>query len=206
MRWGATCEEVAARLPGDELLPNADLVATRALTIDAHPSSVWPWIAQLGQGRAGFYSYDVLENLVGCDIHSADEVVDEWQAPVPGDEFKLHPEVALRVEEVRVGEALVVRGGAPMGEQPAPYDFIWAFVVVGDFDSESKSRLVVRESYKYETWWAPLVVEPVEAVSFLMTQKMMRGIRHRVEHNQSALETLPTDRLPAQQRHADLAR
>lgn len=181
LRWGATGEDVARSLPGDEVIPNADLVATRAMTIDAHPQAVWPWLAQLGQGRGGFYSYDVLENLVGCDIHSSDVIVDQWQLPVAGDEFKLHPEVAPSVVEVRPGEALVVRGGAPMGEVSAPYDFVWAFVIVDDADLAARSRLVVRERYKYEKPWAPLIVEPVEVVSFFMTQKMMRGIRERAE-------------------------
>lgn len=174
-------------LPGDDLLPDADLVATRAMAIDAHPEAVWPWIAQLGQGRGGFYSYDALENLVGCDIHSSDVIVDRWQAPAPGDEFKLHPEVALSVAEARPNEALVIRGGAPMGEVPPPYDFVWAFVIVSEAGSPSRSRLVVRERYKYEKPWAPFIVEPVGAVSFFMTQKMMRGIRERAERTARAV-------------------
>jgi hypothetical protein len=63
LRWGATPEEVAAPLPGDEILPDADLVATRATDVDAPPERVWPWLAQLGQGRGGFYTYGALENL-----------------------------------------------------------------------------------------------------------------------------------------------
>src|SRR6266568_6707448 len=77
--WGATDEEAGATLAGDDLIPGPDLVATRAITIHALADRIWPWIAQLGQGRGGFYSYDVLENLVGCAIRSADRVVPEWQ-------------------------------------------------------------------------------------------------------------------------------
>ena len=72
LRWGATEEERDAALPGDDLIANPDLLATRAITMSAPADQIWPWIAQLGQGRGGFYSYDALENLVGCDIHSAD--------------------------------------------------------------------------------------------------------------------------------------
>jgi hypothetical protein len=72
LRWAASDEEVGAALPGDELVPHADLTATRAITVRTLPDGVWPWIVQLGQGRGGFYSYDLLENLAGCDIHSAD--------------------------------------------------------------------------------------------------------------------------------------
>ena len=68
LRWGATDKELKVGLPGDELVGAADLTATRAVTIRAGADVVWPWIAQLGQGRGGFYSYDFLENLVGCDI------------------------------------------------------------------------------------------------------------------------------------------
>ncbi len=66
--WGVTDGERDLGLPGDELIANPDLIATRAITIRASVDEVWPWIAQLGQGRGGFYSYDFFENLVGCDI------------------------------------------------------------------------------------------------------------------------------------------
>jgi hypothetical protein len=163
---------------GDDLLAGADLSATRAITVDRRPNDVWPWIAQLGQGRGGLYSYDVLEDLVGCDMHSADRVVAEWQAVAVGGKLRLHPEVALDVVVVDPGEALVVRGGAPMGDTPPPYDFTWAFVVRERPDGTT--RLLVRERYLYTRWWSGLLVEPVEIVSFVTSQKMLRGIRQRV--------------------------
>jgi hypothetical protein len=79
LRWGATVEESGESLPGDDLISDPDLAATRAVTVGAAAGQVWPWIAQLGQGRGGFYSYDFLENLAGCDIHSADQIVPGWQ-------------------------------------------------------------------------------------------------------------------------------
>ena len=84
LHWGATTGEVDETLPGDDVVRDAGLVATRAITIDAPPERVWPWVVQIGQGRGGFYSYDWLENLVGCDIHSADEIVEPWQHVVAG--------------------------------------------------------------------------------------------------------------------------
>jgi hypothetical protein len=93
LSWGATGEEADAALAGDGLIPGPDLVATRVITIHAPADQIWPWIAQLGQGRGGFYSYDVLENLIGCDIRSADRVVAEWQDVKVGDEVRLAPEV-----------------------------------------------------------------------------------------------------------------
>jgi hypothetical protein len=109
LRWGATDEEVGVGLPGDGLVANADLTATRAISIDAAVGDVWPWIAQIGQGRGGFYSYDVLENLIGCDIHSANRIVAAWQSVDVGDHVNLHPEVGLRVATVNPGQALVLR-------------------------------------------------------------------------------------------------
>jgi hypothetical protein len=181
LNWGATRDECATPLPGDELIDDPDLVSTRAITVQAGADHVWPWLAQLGQGRGGLYSYDVLENLVGCDIHSADEIVPEWQEVAVGDPFRLHPEVALVVADVVPGRALVVRGGVPIDGEPAPFDFTWAFVLVPREDGAT--RLLVRESYAYREAWARLVVEPVELASFVMSQKMLRGIRDRAERD-----------------------
>src|SRR6185312_5595562 len=103
--------------------------ATRAIAISAPADVVWPWIAQLGQGRGGFYSYDFLENLVGCDIHSAERVVAEWQSIDVGDAVHLHPEVGLIVAVLDPGRALVLRGAVSIGRMPPPYDFTWAFVL-----------------------------------------------------------------------------
>ena len=91
LTWGATDQEIGDPLAGDDLISNPDMVATRAIAIRASAERVWPWIAQLGQGRGGFYSYDWLENLVGCDIHSSDRILREWQDIVVGDEIKLAP-------------------------------------------------------------------------------------------------------------------
>jgi hypothetical protein len=183
LRWGATDEEADGHLSGDDLIPNADLSATRAIRIRASAEDVWPWIAQLGQGRGGLYSYDALENLVGCDIHSADRIVPEWQDVRVGDRFRLHPDVALEVAIVEPRRALVIRGGVPMGETPPPYDFTWAFELRERLDGTT--RLLVRERYGYTRPWSALLVEPVEAVSFVMSQKMLRGIRDRAERSVS---------------------
>jgi hypothetical protein len=178
-RWGATDDEVNRTLPGDDLISPVDLTATRAITIHATAAQVWPWIAQLGQGRGGFYSYDFLENLVGCDIHSAHRIVPEWQRIDIGAQVKLAPQVALSVALVVPARALVLRGGIPMGNTPPPYQFTWAFVLREA--ANRTSRLVVRERYRYTRRWAPLLVEPVQFVSLVMTQRMLRGIKQRAE-------------------------
>jgi hypothetical protein len=179
LRWGATDEESERSLPGDDLIENADLIATRAITIRASAEQVWPWIAQLGQGRGGFYSYDFLENLVGCDIHSADRIVPEWQDLVVGDEVRFAPEVGLAVASLEHGRSLVLRGGIPIGNTAPPYDFTWAFVLRDGPDKTT--RLLVRERYAYTRTWARLIVEPTEVLSFVMSQKMLREIKERAE-------------------------
>jgi hypothetical protein len=179
LRWGASAQECEASLPGDGLIVSPDLIATRAITVRASAGRVWPWIAQLGQGRGGFYSYDFLENLAGCDIHSADRIDPRWQDIKVGDEVKLAPAVGLGVAALEPGRSLVLRGGIPVGNTPPPYDFTWAWVL-GD-EPDGTSRLLVRERYAYTRPWARFLVEPVEAVSFVMTQKMLRGIRDRAE-------------------------
>lgn len=184
LAFGATPQETSAELPGDDLIPAADLVATRAITIRASAADVWPWLAQLGQGRGGFYSYDRLENLAGCDIHSADDVVPQWQGVQVGDELRLHPDFGLPVAVVSPPEALVLHGAGPVddeeeGEDAVPFDFTWSFVLRQVDDATT--RLVVRERYGYRTGWAGRMVEPVSWVSFVMTERMLRGIRDRAE-------------------------
>jgi hypothetical protein len=179
LQWGASDEEARSALPGDGLVPGSDLTATRAVSVHAPVTAVWPWIAQLGQGRGGFYSYDFLENLVGCDIHSAERIVPEWQDIEVGAAVKLHPEVDLVAAVVEPGRALVLRGAVPMGRTPAPYEFTWAFVLREQ--PAGTTRLVVRERYRYLRRWASAVVEPVELVSFVMSRRMLRGIQARAE-------------------------
>jgi hypothetical protein len=95
LSWGTTAEEAAGPLPGDDLLESADIVATRAIRIDASPSAIWPWLVQMGPGRGGAYTNDWIENLFGLNMHSADRIYAEWQNLKVGD--------ALRSREDRPG-------------------------------------------------------------------------------------------------------
>lgn len=182
LRWGATQVELAAGLPGDGLLPRADLVATRGITVRAEADAVWPWIAQLGWRRGGFYSYDALENLIGLQIHSADEIVPRWQDIAVGDRVHLAEQVALDVLIAEPGRALVLAGAAPQGPEaaPVPYDFTWAFVLRPG-PAVGTTRLVVRERYACRVPWARPMVEMIAAVSLVMSERMLRGIRDRAE-------------------------
>ena len=177
--FGATDEEIRGALPGDDLIPVADVSATRAITVHRKPDAVWPWIAQVGQGRGGFYSYDILENLAGCNIVSANRIVADWQQVEVGDDVRLAPEVALKVARVEPGRTLVLRGGVPMGKTPAPYDFSWTFTLRDDPDGST--RVLVRERYRYKRWWARPIVAGAALASDVMSRKMLRGIRERAE-------------------------
>jgi len=180
LRWGATDDEVAARLPGDDQVPQPDLAATRAITVRVDADQVWPWLAQLGQGRGGFYTYSWLENLAGAQIHNADRIAPQWQALAVGDHVNLAPGMPLDVVHLEPGHALVLGGGLAMGPRTPPCTFSWAFVLL---EHDEGCRLVVRERYGYTRGWARLVVEPTEVVSGLMTQRMLRGIRDRAERD-----------------------
>src|SRR6266487_1182991 len=96
MNWGSTREEQVLALPGDVEAPSSYF--TRAITIDTPPSTVWPWLMQIGQDRAGFYSNDYLENLTGADIHNADVIRPEWQARAVGDRVRM-----TRPQETAIG-------------------------------------------------------------------------------------------------------
>jgi hypothetical protein len=102
MNWGATADERQLRLPGDDPAADSSASLTRAITIEAPRASVWPWLVQVGQDRAGFYSYTWLENLTGADIHNADEVHAEWQQRAVGDKVPMAG-APLRRSGCRVG-------------------------------------------------------------------------------------------------------
>jgi hypothetical protein len=174
LTWGATPAEIARQLPGDELLTSADMVSTRAVTIDAPPAAVWPWLVQMGSGRGGAYTYDWIENLLGLNMHSASKVLPEFQ-------------------DVKVGDAFPLgQGGPPMHvhvldpEKSLTYRFddgnwIWSF----NLDSQNGStRLVSRNriatpnaSFATRAVYA-LLMEPG---SLVMERKMLLGIKQRAE-------------------------
>lgn len=187
LRWGARREEVDQAMPGDDIVPDATHEATRAITIDAPVDYVWPWVAQLGQNKGGFYTYTGLENAFGCRMVNADRIVAEWQCPRPGEEFRLHPDLTLIVDSVEPGRALVVRNPRP-DEATGPefaFDFSWAFVVVPEKYGQG-TRLLVRERYRAYDSKAGAVVAASGPVAWVMSVGMLRGIRGRAEQLFSA--------------------
>ena len=188
--WGARPNDTYRPFPGDELVPDPEIRHTRGITIAAPPEAVWPWLLQLGQGRGGLYSYDWLENLVGCDIRSVDSIVPELQALAVGDVVSLRKggQPAFLVAAIEPGHALVLLArdpatGAPAHahpDVPMAVDESWAFVV--EPDGEGATRLLVRSRRRTRgARLDRLAWSMVEAASLPMERKMLIGIRDRVE-------------------------
>jgi hypothetical protein len=190
LRWGASDEEVARSLPGDELVPDAKISATHAITIHASPTEVWPWLVQLGQGRGGFYSYDWIEDAMGLEIHSADRILPEYQELKVGDTIPLTPDAfGLPVAIFDTEQTLVLHADTRLpgnDEMPPlkPGEFLaasWGFYLIGQADGAI--RLVERWRADY----TPTVMNAVfyrtflEPGAFLMQRKMLLGIKARAE-------------------------
>ena len=181
LSWGATAEEAAARLPGDELLEDADGVATRAITIDAPPSAVWPWIAQMGPSpRGGAYTYDWIENLLGLNMHSVDRVLPEFQDPRPGDGFGYG---ANRMSFARVEPEQVLAARSADGS------WVWTFILD---ERDGRTRLISRNRFRLPRLRDRIGMLPMEPGSLVMERKMLHGIKERAER--LAGEQTPTGR------------
>lgn len=176
-RWGATDAEVIRSLPGDDLVPHPKGGYTNAITIRAQAVDIWPWLVQMGQGRGGFYSYELVENLVGCDIHNADRVIPEFQNLAVGDDVRLHPTAPpLQVAHIEAGRAIVLYAG----ESPQNGS-TWAFFL-DEIDAAS-TRLIARFRFDYppspaNTLGYQYILGPISCV---MQRRMLLGIRDRVE-------------------------
>ena len=168
--WGATDTEAAARLPGDELLEDADGVSTRAVDVHAPPRAVWPWIAQMGPSpRGGAYTYDWIENLLGLDMHSVDRVIPEFQRPKIGDTIGLGPN-RMRLERVEPERVLAWRS--------EDGNWVWSF----NLDvRDGSTRLISRNRFRLPTLGARLGMLPMEPASLVMERKMLYGIKERAE-------------------------
>jgi hypothetical protein len=113
--WGIDPEEAAKVLPGDDLVPEAEAIDTRGIVIDAPPEAVWPWLVQMGYGRAGWYSYDELD----MNHPSAERLVPELQHVKVGDVFPTHPGGGFEVKVVKAGKALVLYADRELVEAQA---------------------------------------------------------------------------------------
>lgn len=182
LTWGARDDEVARKLPGDELLADAGLVTTRATTIEAPPEAIWPWLAQMGSGRGGAYTYDWIENLLGLNMHSADEILPQYQHLKAGDELPMGPgRPTMRVEVLDPPRTLAVR----LTDQ----SWVWIFALVPENGSTrliSRNRIRTSSLAPAGRLFYPLFMEPG---SLIMERKMLLGIKQRAERHAMAEPT-----------------
>ena len=190
LTWGATAQESAGPLPGDELVRTARMQSTRAVTINAPAAGVWPWLVQLGAGRGGMYSYDLLENAAGLGMHSADRILPEYQQLGVGDVIPLGPDAGIPVRRLEGGSVLglggsmdprtgriTASGGAPAGPR---LELGWTFVLQPV--DERTTRLLSRTRYDYSPLAVGLILRPVlEPLQFIMERRMLLGIKSRAE-------------------------
>ncbi len=192
LNWGSTSEEATAHLPGDELLENADGVATRAITIDAPASAVWPWIAQMGPApRGGAYTYDWIENLLGLKMHSSDRVLSEYQHPRVGAALEYGGN-RMRFERVEARRVLAMRS--------EDGNWVWSFILD---ERDGKTRLVSRNRFRLPSLAARIGIVPMEPGSLIMERKMLHGIKQRAERLAAQRKEQVSDRrTPMSQRRS----
>lgn len=191
-RWGATDEEVMQRLPGDGRTPNATVIQTMAVTVRAMAATIWPWLAQIGQERAGLYSYELLENIARCGIHNADHVEPAWELQV-GDRVRLgppgypvHAVVGLeRNQWLLLAGADLKTGIVDPPPQPGQVQYTnysWVFYL--DERQGGTTRLIMRNRLEYapHTFGLKFIWEwSTDPIGFVMTRRMLLGIKERAE-------------------------
>jgi hypothetical protein len=197
LRRGATDEEVRRALPGDALIPHPKHGYTQAITIQAPPSEVWPWLVQIGHQRAGWYSHDALHRLLGIagsvefEDRSAEHVIPELQSLQVGDEIEIAPEMGYQVVTLQPERALVlyvqldlgtweaVESGAALPERYLRSSWAWVLEPRG----EDRTRLIVRVRSDYDDQWNDVLaaVVPNELGSLIMQPKTLQGIKARAE-------------------------
>jgi hypothetical protein len=190
--WGATKEEQQRTLPGDERVSNPIVTTALAITIDAPASTVWGWIAQLGQERGGMYSYELLENIAKCQMRNADRVVPEWEMKV-GDQMRMGPQgyPVNQVVTLKRGRWLLMAGAdlktgiaAPL-PQPGQTNYVnYTWVLYLDERPDGTTRLISRTRLDYapRTFGFKLMWEVfTDPIGCVMMRKMLLTIKQRAE-------------------------
>ena len=174
--WGSSADELIRIMPGDREVERPTYATNLAVTVDAPPGDVWPWLVQMGYRRGGLYSYDWLDRLFGyLDAPSADRVLPEHQHLEVGDQIPVGRGQGFPVTAIEPLRALVL-GGHGDGD----FAWVWQFGLypVGDGHTRLVSRNRVRAPRSMGAWFFMRVIEPA---AFLMTRRMLLGIRQRAE-------------------------
>jgi hypothetical protein len=177
LRWGATDEEVHAHMPGDEIVADASFTATRAITINAAPEQVWPWIVQIGYRRAGFYTYDLLDN---AGYPSATTILPQYQHVQIGNWMPMAKTVtettAFKVTSFDPGRWL-------LWEKP---DSTWAWKLIPRDGGRTRLISRLRQRYRWQTpGSALLTVILLEFGDYPMMRRLLKGIKDRSEHKKN---------------------
>ena len=174
-RWGATSSDRVRAMAGDSLLVDPTYSGTMAVSVDALPEDIWPWLVQIGYQRGGLYSYDWLDRLFGfLDRPSATRILPEFQDLAVGDEIPLGrgPSWPVAIVEPRRALVLDMRN---MGG----FDWVWQFGLYKI--DEKRTRLVSRSRVRTSTVWTRLFTYAIEPAGFLMTRRMLLGIKERAD-------------------------
>ena len=173
-RWGATEAEVGAVFPGDELVPAPASFVNRAVTVQARPEHIYPWLVQLGAGKGGLYSYTTLETLIGCPLVNADRIVPEWQDLRVGDEVKMCPSEPgpppYIVAQLHPQQAIVL-GHQENGQ----WVDLWQFILTPQADGSTRLLLRTRTMMVGGFW------DIIHPGVFIMERGMLDGIKARAE-------------------------
>jgi hypothetical protein len=173
--WGATDSELTRAMIGDFLIPAPTYSATLAVTVEAGPEQIWPWLVQMGYRRGGLYSYDWLDRLFGfLDRPSADEILPQYQHLSAGDEIPIGRGRNFPVREIAPGRALVLGGKA------GDFEWIWQFGLY-PLDGD-RTRIVSRNAARIPNTlpWR-LYMGVLTPAAFLMTRRMLIGLKRRAE-------------------------
>ena len=184
--WGALETELKRPWPGDDLVPQPRWQYLHGVTVDSPAVRVWPWVAQIGQGRGGFYSFERLENLVGCRITNTDHILAEHQDLSEVHGIRLAEKTPpLRSALVESGRTLVVQGGDARDESASAEGQVnvsWGFFL--EPVNEKRCRLLARYRVYHgpgialALFYGPWLVGPI---AFVMQRKLLRGIKARAE-------------------------
>jgi hypothetical protein len=175
LRWGATAEEIKRAMPGDDLVVNPTFLATRGITIRGRPKDIWPWLVQMGYDRAGFYGYDLIENIGSTTgLHSATSILPALQHPKTGDVLPISAVAHLTFGTMQPDQYMIWQSEA------APHDgaFTWALYPV----DQSHTRLISRIRLRYHWTSRALVLDAfTEFADHVAVPKILVGVRNRVE-------------------------
>jgi len=189
IHWGSTIDEQQQSMPGDEWHGQEWVTSTRSLTIRATPASIWPWLCQIGTGRGGFYSYTLLEHMLGRHTKNARSVHPEWQQIETGEVIHLDQRGGLVVwDQIPDQYLLLVATPETLKNQPITSEphTTWLFFL--DPQSDGTTRLIVRSATAcgMPTWLRPALGPIIGLVSLVMERKMLRSIREMAEEQRSS--------------------